>query len=310
MNLKQALEKMHYEFIGNHTALEICSWTKKSLRDEGVCYKEKFYGIKSHRCAQMSPSAGFCDQKCVFCWRPHELNIGTRMKEGIDDPTEIIEGCIKAQRHKLTGFGGNEKVNKQKLKEAQDPNQWAISLTGEPTLYPKLGGLIEELRKRKCTTFLVTNGMHPEVLKRVNPTQLYVSIDAPTQEMHKKINIPLLKDSWKRLNETMNLLPNLQTRKVLRITLIKGLNDSHIKEWARFIKPAGDVFLEIKAYMWIGYSKDRLKKENMPRHEEIRAFSEKLAKELGWKILDESKRSRVVLVGTGNLERKITPQAL
>ncbi len=309
--LKKALEKMHYEFIGNHTALEICSWTKKSLRDEGVCYKEKFYGIKSHRCAQMSPAAGFCDQKCVFCWRPHELNIGIQMKGDVDSPEEIIEGCIIAQRRKLSGFGGNEKVNTKKLKEAQDPSQWAISLTGEPTLYPKLGELVEDLRRKGCSTFIVSNGMHPEVLEKLAkekqlPTQLYISLDAPTYELHKKINIPLRKDSWKRLNKTLKLLPKLKTRKVIRITLIKDLNDSNIKEWVKILKQAGDLYIEVKGYMWVGYSRKRLKKENMPYHEEVKDFSKKLAKELGWKIADESKRSRVVLISKDGKVKKIS----
>ena len=55
-NQIQKLQKMGYRFAGNnyHAAAKICHWTKKSILDEGVCYKEKFYGIKSHRCLQMS----------------------------------------------------------------------------------------------------------------------------------------------------------------------------------------------------------------------------------------------------------------
>jgi len=53
--IKEKLTRQHYALIGKHSAVQICRWTKKSLRNEGVCYKEKFYGIKSHRCCQMSP---------------------------------------------------------------------------------------------------------------------------------------------------------------------------------------------------------------------------------------------------------------
>ena len=44
-NVKEILKKQHYEIAGKneHSAVQICRWTKKSLRDEGVCYKEKFY---------------------------------------------------------------------------------------------------------------------------------------------------------------------------------------------------------------------------------------------------------------------------
>jgi len=57
--------------------------------------------------------------------------------------------CIIAQRKLLSGFKGNEKINMEKWKEAQNPDQFAISLIGEPTLYPKLAELILELRKQK-----------------------------------------------------------------------------------------------------------------------------------------------------------------
>jgi tRNA wybutosine-synthesizing protein 1 len=313
--LKKKLEHMHYEIIGNHTALEICSWCKKSLRDEGTCYKQKFYGIRSHMCAQMSPAAGFCDQKCIFCWRPHEHNIGTKMDSKVDSPKEIIAGCVKAQIRKLTGFGGNEKTNKEKFKQAQEPMHFAISLTGEPTLYPQISELIAELHKQGKTSFLVTNGQHPEVLEKLAkegnlPTQLYISLDATTPEEFKKINIPLNKDGWSKLNKTLKLLPKLDCRKVIRITVINGHNEKSISGFAKMLKTAqGDckipLMVEVKSYMHVGYSRNRLPKEAMPRHKEIRRFSEALAKELGWKILDEQCRSRVILLAKNDFKDRI-----
>lgn len=292
--LKKVLENMHYEPVGNHSAVEICSWTKKSLLDEGFCYKQKFYGIRSHLCCQMTPVLD-CDQRCVFCWRPWEISFGKVKKW--DSPKKIVDDCIKGQIRKLSGFGGNEKVGLKKFKDAQEPQHFAISLSGEPTLYPKLSELIKELHKRGKTTFLVTNGQHPEVLAKIKlPTQLYVSIEAPTEELYKKIDSPLNKDGWLRLNKTLELLPKLDCRKVLRLTLIKGLNDSDIKEWSTLIRKAGSVMLEIKAYMFIGGSRKRLKKENMPSHEEVMDFSKKLAKELKLKVIDEKKESRVALL--------------
>ncbi len=297
----QVLKRQHYEIVGKHSAVEICHWTKKSLLDRGVCYKQKFYGIESHRCCQMSPATGFCNQKCIFCWRAHELNEGTSMNSDVDNPEGIIDGCIRAQVRKLSGFKGNKDVNMKRWKEAQEPNQFAISLTGEPTLYPKLSGLIKELRRRKKTSFLVTNGTRPEMLMRLKeekalPTQLYVSLDAPNEKMHKKINIPLDKSDWKKLNKTLKLLPKLDCRKVIRITLIKSLNDCCIPEYAELVRKAGNVMLEVKAYMYLGHSRKRLKLENTPAHREVKRFSKDLAKGLGWKIIDESKPSRVVLI--------------
>lgn len=300
--VKKKLEHMHYEIVGSHSAIEICSWAKKSLLDKGFCYKQKFYGIKSHRCCQMSPSVAWCNQSCCFCWRPIEdATLGCKMSGRVDEPKEIIEGCIKAQRRKLSGFKGNEKINMQKFKEAQNPNQFAISLAGEPTLYPKLPELIKELHRRKCTTFLVTNGTNPQTLSKLRtqnslPIQLYVSLDAPNEELYLKINRPRIKNGWKKLNQTLAFLPKLTTRKVIRITLIKGLNDCCIPEYAKLIKKANPHFVEVKSYMFVGYSRKRMKKENMPLHDDVIEFSRKLAEELGWKIIDDSKPSRVALL--------------
>ena len=85
------LEYSGYRFVGEHghAAAKICHWTRKSMVNEGVCYKEQFYGVQSHRCLQMSPAVPFCNQKCSFCWRDLSQ---TRIEwEGeYDDPKTII----------------------------------------------------------------------------------------------------------------------------------------------------------------------------------------------------------------------------
>ena len=67
--MKDVLEKQQYRVIGNHSAVKICHWTKESLTSGRVCYKEKWYGIKSHRCMEFTPSAIWCDHHCLWCWR-------------------------------------------------------------------------------------------------------------------------------------------------------------------------------------------------------------------------------------------------
>src|SRR4030042_6523564 len=129
--VKKILKKQHYAIVGKHSAVQVCRWTKKSIIDEGVCYKEKFYGIKSHLCCQMSPAVMWCQNRCLHCWRAIELTVGNKLKE-IDNPKKIIDKCIEAQKKMLIGFGGNKKINLKKLKEAMEPMQFAISLSGEP----------------------------------------------------------------------------------------------------------------------------------------------------------------------------------
>jgi len=298
--LKQLLEKQQNIIVGNHSAVKICTWTKKSIKDENVCYKEKFYGIRSHLCCQMTPSLNYCCNSCVFCWRPLEFNLGIEINNE-NNPKEIIKGCIEGQKKLLVGFFGNEKANKEKLEQSRDPQHFAISLSGEPTIYSKINELIKELHEQGKTTFLVTNGMFPEKLENIEvPTQLYLSIDAPNKELFEKIDKPQLKDSWSKLNKSLEIFKKLKqkTRTVLRITLIKNLNNTDLEGYINLIKKADPHFIEVKAYMWVGFSRQRMQKENMPSHEEVLNFSKEIIKDYPeLKIIDEKKESRVVLLG-------------
>jgi len=157
-----ALERQGYRFVGKHSAVKVCLWCKKNLRGEGGCYKDQFYGIDSSRCCQMSPSVEFCHNRCLHCWRPVEYTVGKEIpRKDADKPEDVINGCIEAQRKMLMGFKGNSKVSREKYLKSCEPNQFAISLSGEPTLYLYLGELISLLRKRGKTSFVVTNGMNP-----------------------------------------------------------------------------------------------------------------------------------------------------
>ena len=58
------------------------------------------------------------------------------------------------------------------------------------------------------------------------PTQLYLSTNAADYDSFLKINRPKYDDSWERWNRTLEMLADLDTRTVLRVTLIKNWNDS------------------------------------------------------------------------------------
>ena len=258
LNAKEILRKQHYETIGDHAAVQICRWTKKSLTDKGVCYKEKFYGIKSHRCCQMTPMILF-ENKCIHCLRAIELDFSDQIKNAkIMSQEEIIEKCVVAQKKLLSGFKGHNNINQKKFKESQDPNQFAISLFGEPTLYKEIGKFIENLRKKGKTSFLVTNGLNPDVISKMEknnqlPTQLYVYVNSPNKELYDKFHRSIKKDAWKKLNKTLEIFKKIKnkTRTVIRINLVRGLNieDKYIKEYASLIKKANPKFIEIKGYI-------------------------------------------------------------
>jgi len=305
--LKILLEKQHYCFSGEHSAVKICTWTKKSLVDEGICYKEKFYGIRCHLCCQMTPAVGFCTNQCIHCWRDMDYTVGTKMNDAVDEPKEIIKKSIECQRKLLNGYPGNNKINMKKFEQAQEPMHFAISLTGEPTIYPRLGELIAELHKQNKTTFLVTNGQFPEVIENLKelPTQLYISLSSANKNEFEKFNKSCLKDGWQRLNKTLELMVKLKTRTVIRITLMKGINMKHEKDYADLIKKASPMFVELKAYMFIGSSRKRLLERNMPYHEDVKEFAKKVAELSGYKIIDEKKESRVVLLAKEDYKDRI-----
>ena len=67
------------------------------------------------------------------------------------------------------------------------------------------------------------------------------------------------------------------------------------------IRKANPTHIEVKAYVHVGFSRLRLSFESMPSHKEIREFSVQIVGETGYRIIDESTESRVVLLS--RLER-------
>jgi len=295
--------------VGQHSAVKRCRWLYNTLIYDQPCYKQKFYGIKTHQCIQMTPAVFNCTMRCLFCWRAQSGDNELRWEETAlpfcDEPDDIVEGCVKAQTRLLSGYKANPEADKEKYEEALKPRHVAISLTGEPTLYPKLDQLIKAFHKRSFTTFLVTNGTLPEVLSKLSeePTQLYISTCAPDKKTFYETCRPQIPDAWERLNETLALLPSFKCPTVMRITLARHLNLKHPETYARLVGEANPIYVEPKAYMHVGFSRLRLTYENMPLHREIREFSTELAEETGYNMLDESKESRVVLLS--KLEKPI-----
>ncbi|MFQ6062416.1 MAG: 4-demethylwyosine synthase TYW1, partial [Methanosarcinales archaeon] len=295
-----ALKKQGYHIVGSHSAVKTCLWLNKSLRKEGVCYKSIFYGIQSHGCIQMTPVLN-CNQSCRYCWRPIEIPVPEITE--LDSPSEIADRVIKEQLRLLTGYGGSKTTDMQKLKEAQNPKHVAISLIGEPTLYPYLPELINEFHKRHKTTFVVTNGTNPEMLKKINPTQLYMSLNAPDRETYIKTCNPM-QEYWNKITESLKILQDTKTRTAIRVTLVKGLNMFNPIGYANLIKIANPDFVEVKAYMHLGYSRKRLSRDAMPLHKEVYDFAENIAKALDYKIASDVEISRVVLLTkNGTIQR-------
>jgi len=136
--------------------------------------------------------------------------------------------------------------------EAMNPNHAAISLDGEPMLYPKIGGLVEEFRNRNMTSFIVTNGTLPEKIESLNslPSQLYITLPAPNEALYKKVCRPMIKNGWSKISNTLDLVESLSCRSLVRITAVKNLNisENYIKDYIKLIDKANPNFFEIKGF--------------------------------------------------------------
>ena len=183
--------------------------------------------------------------------------------------------------------------------ECRDPKQVAISLAGEPTMYPYLSDLIALCKRRGMTTFLVTNGTFPEVLEKIDalPTQLYVTVAAPNEELYKKLCVPRIEDGWEKLMRTLELFPSLGTRTVVRHTLVKDWNLGWEKEYAKLDAIADPLYVEPKGYVFVGDSRRRMSMDNMPSISDVVQFGDKVGQELGMSVIKKKDDSRVILLG-------------
>lgn len=298
------LVKQGYHLIGTIGAVKRCHWTKEAVLRNRFCYKCLWYGIESHRCIQMTPVVAWCWNRCLHCWRIQPEDIGMHWDETrppvVDDPEILVEESIRVHREIMAGFKGNPRADQARVTEALNPRHAAISLAGEPILYPRLSELIEEYHKRGITTFLVTHGTRPDVLRSLTtePSQLYISIEAWDKKSYEELNRPLVPRAWELFQETLELIPSFRSPTVFRFTIMKGVNDGEeaLRAFAKYVERANPMHVEVKAYMHIGGSRTRLTKENMPSHQEIRAVARRLSELTGYRVLSESIPSRIVLL--------------
>src|SRR2546430_3475037 len=130
------------------------------------------------------------------------------------------------------------------------------------------------------STFLVTNGTTPAVLRRMHaegrlPTQLYVTVAAPNAEIYRRLVAAKSDHEWNKLRETLALLPTLPTRTVIRHTLVEGWNLGWEDEYAELDRIGKPMFIECKGYSFVGESRLRLEAGKCSRQCSLHAFPQK-----------------------------------
>ncbi|KAM4760426.1 S-adenosyl-L-methionine-dependent tRNA 4-demethylwyosine synthase TYW1B isoform 2-T2 [Cyanocitta cristata] len=296
--LREALTKQGYKLIGSHSGVKLCRWTKSMLRGRGGCYKHTFYGIESHRCMEATPSLA-CANKCVFCWRHHTNPVGTEWRWKMDEPEVILQEAIENHQNMIKQFKGVSGVKAARLEEALTVKHCALSLVGEPIMYPQINRFVRLLHQHGISTFLVTNAQFPEEIRRLEPvTQLYVSVDASTKESLRRIDRPLFKDFWQRFLDSLKALAEKQQRTVYRLTLVKAWNVDELKAYADLITLGKPDFIEVKGVTYCGESSaSSLTMANVPWHGEVVSFVQELARLLpDYGIACEHEHSNCVLM--------------
>ena len=310
--IRKRLAKQGYQLYGKQVAVKKCLWTSNYLKEDRYCYKSA-YGIQSHRCIQATPTL-LCNHQCLFCWRLMEKDIGLKPfwkadETAFDTPEEVYKGLLWGWKRCISGY--KPIVSKEKFDEASTPKHVALSLAGEPTLYPFLSELLILLKEKGLTTFLVSNGTNPEVFQKmidtgIYPTQLYITIPAPNKTEYKKTCKPLISDGWERINQSLELMSKMTCRTVTRLTLAKKINMIKPKEYVPLIRKANPTFIEIKGFSPVGFSQYRVTRDNMPYIEDIQKFADSIREEFpDYEQIFEMEESKVVILSNGKHPQKI-----
>lgn len=304
----KTLTKQGYSVVGSHSGVKICRWTKSDLRGRGSCYKHSLFNIVSSRCMELTPSLA-CSSKCVFCWRHGSNPVSKNWRWEVDDPEYILENALKSHYSKIKQMRGVPGVKADRFAKAFQVRHCALSLVGEPIMYPHISKFVGLLHAKGISSFLVCNAQHPEPLANIGKvTQLYVSIDASTKSELKRIDRPLYKDFWERLMECLDILRTTQShqRTVFRLTLVKGFNMAEVISYADLVQRGKPSFIEIKGATFAGSSDGNgnpLTMQNIPFYEEIKTFVRNFAAELqrrglGYDISAEHAHSNCILIAS------------
>ncbi|KAI3354018.1 hypothetical protein L3Q82_018576 [Scortum barcoo] len=167
-SLRDALTKQGYKLIGSHSGVKLCRWTKSMLRGRGGCYKHTFYGIESHRCMETTPSLA-CANKCVFCWRHHTNPVGTEWRWKMDPAEKILQDSLEKHQNMIRQFRGVPGVKPERYEEGLAVKHCALSLVGEPIMYPEINTFIRLLHSHCISSFLVTNAQFPQEIRCLPP---------------------------------------------------------------------------------------------------------------------------------------------
>ncbi|XP_034025486.1 LOW QUALITY PROTEIN: S-adenosyl-L-methionine-dependent tRNA 4-demethylwyosine synthase TYW1-like [Thalassophryne amazonica] len=162
---------------------------------------------------------------------------------------------LENHQNMIWQFRGVPGVKPERFEEGLAVRHCALSLVGEPIMYPEINTFIRLLHSHRISTFLVTNAQFPDEIRSLVPvTQLYVSVDASTKESLKRIDRPLFRDFWPRFLDSLKALGEKRQRTVYRLTLVKAWNVEELQSYSELIALGQPDFVEVKT---TGYQNPR-----------------------------------------------------
>lgn len=167
----------------------------------------------------LSPDEKCCNFDCLYCELPK-----ANKKNTITNPPKV-ENIIKDVKRAL----------------ASHPNSEVITITanGEPTLYPYLNELIDELLKIKKDKKLLilsnSSKLHEKSVKDalLKLDMVKLSLDCVTNKCFKKIDRPLEVSINKIIESVIDFKKAFKGELIIEILLVSGINDN-ILEFEKF----------------------------------------------------------------------------
>lgn len=155
----------------------------------------------------LSPEKKQCNFDCLYC----ELK-GAKPVDKIENPPSVKDVM---------------KELKEALKKYKDLDVITLTANGEPTLYPYLAELIDEINKIKgnTKTLILSNGANiiPE-LHKIDIVKL--SLDCVTQRCFKRIDRPLKGLEVKEIIDSIiEFRKSFHKELILEVLVVQGVND-------------------------------------------------------------------------------------
>ena len=164
----------------------------------------------------LSPNTKQCNFDCVYC----ELK-GAKPVDTIHNPPSVKEVVNSV---------------KEALQKYKQIDVVTMTANGEPTLYPHLNELVQELHKIKSNSklLILSNGatvtckQTREILKEIDIVKL--SLDCASERCFKKIDRPLKGLHVKDIIEGIKEFRNIYDKElVIEILVVAGINDKEIE---------------------------------------------------------------------------------